>query len=155
MDQIRAEEPEIVLKAAESYPFAEATLTLTEIARQLIHFGPGMAFDQRIRLDATGTPYLETTGQFRGWLYWTQALTIISTLFSLGWACWCFPVLRSEQRAMLLLVVAGIIGNAIICAVFSGVTDRYQGRVIWVLPLVCMAICLDRATMQGGRYAIE
>jgi hypothetical protein len=142
MDQIRAEEPEIVLKAAESYPYAEATLTLTEIARQLIHFGPGMAFDQRLRLDAAATPYLETTSQAHGWLYGIQALSIVSTLFGLGWACWRFPVLRGEQRAMLLLVVAGIVGNAIICAVFSGVTDRYQGRVIWVLPLVCMAMVL-------------
>lgn len=151
MDQIRAEEQQIVLQAAESYPYAEATLTLTNIAKQLIRFGPGIAFDQQMRLDAAGTPYFETIGQAHGWLYGIQALSIMSTLFGLGWVYWRFSVLRGEQRAMLLLVVAGIVGNAIICAVFSGVTDRYQGRVIWVLPMVCMATCLDRGTTRGGR----
>jgi fucose permease len=45
---------------------------------------------------------------------------------------------------MLLIVGAGIVSNAIICAVFSAVTDRYQGRVIWVLPVICMAMMLSR-----------
>jgi hypothetical protein len=151
MDRIRAEEPEIVLQAAQNYPYAEATLTLNKIVRQLMLFSPRMYFNQRLWLDASGKPYLETIGEVHSRLLDTlPTLSIISALLAFGWACWRFPVLRLEDRAMLLLVIAGILGNAIICAVFAGVTDRYQGRVIWVLPMVCMAMML-RSENQAER----
>jgi hypothetical protein len=145
MDQIRGEEQEIVLRAAASYPYAQATVTLRNIARQLIHFGPEAGFGQHLWLDSSGTPHLEATGNVGGWLFYEiQILSVLSTLLGLGWACWRYPVLRVGDQAMLLIVGAGIVSNAIICAVFSAVTDRYQGRVIWVLPVICMAMMLSR-----------
>jgi len=144
MDQIRAEEAEIVLLAAEAYPSAAAARTLSNIGEELIHFGLNSTrFDQRFALDAAGTPYLEPLGSnHTRVLDAVEILSIASVLVSLAWTCWRFRASRPEERALLLLVAVGIVGNAVICAVFSGVADRYQARVIWVLPMACMAIAL-------------
>jgi hypothetical protein len=39
---------------------------------------------------------------------------------------------------VLSVVVLGLIVNALICSVFSGVLNRYQGRVIFLLPMVAI-----------------
>jgi hypothetical protein len=144
MDRIRAEESEILLRAAEAYPYAQATRTFKNIWRQLLHFGlAGTHFDQPLALDAEGKPYLESLPGSHVWvLSVVETLSILSTLLCIAWVFWYFRVLRDEARAMLLLVTAGILGNAVICAAFSGVADRYQARVIWVLPMVSIALML-------------
>jgi hypothetical protein len=148
MDRIRAEETEIVLRAAEAYPYAQAAHTLKNIWRQLFHFGLiGTHFDQPLALDAENKPYLKSLSDPHSWvLSVVEDLSLLSTLFCIGWAVWRFRVLRDEARLLLLLVTAGILGNAVICAAFSGVADRYQARVIWVLPTVCIALMLGRRT---------
>jgi fucose permease len=117
---------------------------LSNIAEQLLHFGlDSTRFDQRLALDAAGTPYLEPLGTDHGKILdAVETLAIASVLAGIGWSLWSFRALRREERVMLLLIAAGIVGNAIICAVFSGVADRYQARVIWVFPVACMAILL-------------
>jgi hypothetical protein len=144
MDRIRAEESEIVLRAVQAYPYAQATRTFRNIWRQLFHFGlAGTQFDQPLAIDAEGKPYLESLPDAHGWvLSDVEALSILSTLLCLGWVFWHFRVLLGDARTILLLITAGILGNAVICAVFSGVADRYQARVIWVLPMVSIALML-------------
>jgi hypothetical protein len=144
MDRIRAEETEIVLRAAEAYPYAQATRTLRNIWTQLLHFSlAGTLFNQPLSLDAEGKPYLESLPDAHGWVLRTvDGLSLLSTLLCLCWAFWRFRALRGEAQTLLLLVTAGIFGNAVICAVFSAVADRYQARVIWVLPMVSIALML-------------
>jgi hypothetical protein len=146
MDRIRAEEQEIVLRAAESYPSAQLVTTLTNILNQLAHFSLNMThFDQRIALDAGGEPLLERLGGVHGRiLSIVDTLSLLSLLLCGGWGLWRFRVLQGEDQGLLLLVAAGMIGNAAICAMFSAVADRYQARVIWVLPTVTMALLLAR-----------
>ena len=44
-----------------------------------------------------------------------------------------------------LIAVVGVIANAAICGALSGVFDRYQGRVAWVVVLLaCLAIARQR-----------
>jgi hypothetical protein len=144
MDRIRAEESEIVLRAAKAYPFAQAARSFKNIWRQLIHFGlRGTNFNQAVAFDAEGNPYFQSVPEaYSGVLTVVEALSILSTLLCTGWMFWRFGVLGGEARTMLLLVTAGILGNAAICAVFSGVADRYQARVIWVLPMVSLTLML-------------
>ena len=40
----------------------------------------------------------------------------------------------------LIFVLIGLIVNAFICASFSGLVDRYQGRVIWIVPMIVLAM---------------
>ncbi|HRG51258.1 MAG TPA: hypothetical protein PLL00_00360 [Bacteroidia bacterium] len=44
----------------------------------------------------------------------------------------------SSLQIMLFLVVTGLVFNAIVCAALSMVADRFQGRLIWVFPLVIL-----------------
>ena len=41
---------------------------------------------------------------------------------------------------IVFFVLTGIVLNAIICATFSGMVDRYQGRIIWLIPLLALLL---------------
>lgn len=66
----------------------------------------------------------------------------------LGWLSAALSVAALLRRArpanpawrFSILVLAGVVSNAAICATFSGVADRYQARVIWLLPLSALAL---------------
>src|SRR5437016_1172050 len=42
--------------------------------------------------------------------------------------------LGSIDKAAIAVAAIGLLANAAVCGILSGVTDRYQGRVAWVLP---------------------
>ncbi|WP_448502521.1 hypothetical protein [Sphingomonas sp.] len=50
--------------------------------------------------------------------------------------------------ALTALLGAGIVLNAIICAAIAGAYDRFQARVIWVLPLAAILLALAHFTAQ-------
>jgi hypothetical protein len=50
-----------------------------------------------------------------------------------GWKNNC-----ASSRKAILWVLVGVVLNAAICGCLSGVDDRYQARVIWLLPLVSL-----------------
>lgn len=37
---------------------------------------------------------------------------------------------------VLIVIIAGLLVNALVCSIFSGVLNRYQGRVIWLIPMI-------------------
>jgi hypothetical protein len=48
---------------------------------------------------------------------------------------------RQRDRSLFglsCIVLATILGNAAICGALSGPADRYQSRVLWLLPLIGM-----------------
>ena len=53
---------------------------------------------------------------------------------------------RRNKKTKLIMIVLGtiligLVANALVCSVFSGVLNRYQGRVIWLIPFVaCLLI---------------
>jgi hypothetical protein len=51
---------------------------------------------------------------------------------------WGWRQTRNKYRRIVLWVVIGIVINAAVCGCLSGVDSRYQARVIWLLPLVCL-----------------
>ncbi|HEX4178296.1 MAG TPA: hypothetical protein VHY57_07645, partial [Rhizomicrobium sp.] len=54
-----------------------------------------------------------------------------------------------EEASLPVLVLLGLIGNAIICGTFSNPHDRYQSRIIWLPSLVLLlAISRDRRALQ-------
>ena len=50
--------------------------------------------------------------------------------------------------AFALVVVKGVLANAVICAVFAAPLDRFQSRVIWLVPLLGAAVLLQLATSR-------
>ena len=141
LDRIRQEEPEIVLRAAQRYPSAQAAGTVANIARQMISFGlANNSFDRAIVTTEAGDLVFEdrqSQGN-RQRLDLLTGLTILSA--ALGLCGILFSLYRAPGpvRVAILIMLSGLILNALICAVFSGVADRYQARVIWLLPLFAL-----------------
>jgi hypothetical protein len=44
------------------------------------------------------------------------------------------------DKAAIAVIAVGLFTNAAVCGALSGVTDRYQARVAWVLPALAFAI---------------
>jgi putative copper export protein len=57
--------------------------------------------------------------------------------------------LDNRTRALIFLVIAGLVGNATIVVAFSSLASRYQARVVWVLPLFVLSLAV--AQFRNGR----
>lgn len=139
MDQIRAEEREIVVAAAREYAGYEVRKLSFNIARQLFTFQP-YPFEHRLVVDETGTPQLAPAPRTnQGLLRIIGLLTAISAALGAAWLGWTFFKERG-LRPVIALVFLGILGNAATCAILSAVSHRYQARVVWLLPLFALAL---------------
>ena len=142
MDRIRAEEREIVVAAARAYPLAQVGKAVGNTVRQIGRFGLAETrFSKKVVLDATGTPVLAPVSvSHTALLAVIEWLSIVSAAVGAAWLAVRFRRLERDEQAMVLLLTAGIIGNAFICAAFSAVADRYQARVVWLVPLFALAL---------------
>jgi hypothetical protein len=54
---------------------------------------------------------------------------------------------RGKRRAALLpaMVFVALVGNAFVCGVISGPSDRYQARLVWLAPLAAGVAVLGGA----------
>jgi hypothetical protein len=152
MDQIRAEEPVIVLAAARAYPVAEAYGLARNVVRQLYHFQPDMRFATEPVPDGSGFIALRRTSATRAagpqWLgYVMQVAIAMSAVF----LAFLYRRLLRQERAALALLILALLGNAVVCVVFSAVSDRYQAREIWLVPLfaVGFALRIYRRSREG------
>ena len=72
----------------------------------------------------------------------TALMTVISAVLSFLYAVWLFARKRRnlELPALLFLlaIILGVVVNAMVCGCLSVPHDRYQARVIWLLPLAAM-----------------
>jgi len=68
-----------------------------------------------------------------------------------------FARLRQDGRALSLLmaVVAGLIANAALAGVLSDVHDRYQSRVVWLVPLVELIIAVSWLRRFGNPLIVK
>jgi len=150
LERIRAEESEVVLAATRAYPFEEFRRLAFNFGRQLVHFQPGVGLDARIVVGPDGNPVSEYGVPYNPtWVGITGALSIGAVIASLalllfGWRS------NSKMRAMIVLVLFGILLNDAVCVYFSGVTPRYQARVIWLIPLLALM-----ALAPLGRRPVE
>jgi hypothetical protein len=139
MDRIRAEESDVVLAATRAYPLAEVRLVASNFARQLLLFSPGVGLEYRIALGADGNPALARATYDNTWVRLVHLLTIASVIGSIAVLYRRWRTNRAI-RPMVVLIIAGIFFNDAVCTYFSGVTDRYEARVIWLIPLLALAL---------------
>ncbi|MCH8615255.1 hypothetical protein LZ016_03935 [Sphingomonas sp. SM33] len=142
MDRIRAEESMIVRAAAMEYPGVQIRRSVTNTFVQLFRFGPqGLIFGRRIvgaedptlEQASPDRPALKVAGFF---LIYASFLASIVALIAYR------RRLTREEVAAICVVAVGLLANAAVCGILSAVTDRYQGRVAWVLPALACAILL-------------
>jgi hypothetical protein len=56
----------------------------------------------------------------------------------------------SRLRGFCLYVLAGVVVNALVCGIIASPYDRFQARVIWLVPFI--AVALWRASAVGGAF---
>jgi len=58
--------------------------------------------------------------------------------------CYVYPSRTRKFNRVILFILAGMFINAFVCGTFSTVTERYQSRVIWLLPLPLFLILANK-----------
>lgn len=84
-------------------------------------------------------------------LNWLQVPLALAATFLLPFlvvVCWRR---RPLAAALGLSVFTALIGNAAICATFSGIADRYQARIVWIGVLAAAILCYE--LLEQGRGA--
>lgn len=143
MDRIRAEESRIIWRTTLAYPGTQLATILHDIPQQMILFDikPRQYFGT-IERQADGTPTVRgiDTPRERPLLRWLNRIAVLVVLISTVSLALRVPRMTKTERGMLLMLFAGLLINATVCALFSGVAARYQARVIMILPLVAIAV---------------
>lgn len=142
MDQIRAEEFSIVLAAAWEYPMVESSKLANNFLRQLILVQPYVQFGETVVLNSAGVPTLGSrhSNSLPMWTAWIGLVSLIATGVSLLWIILRWKKMDTISKHAVAILIIAIFSNAAICVFFSGVTGRYQARVIWLVPLLAFAI---------------
>lgn len=149
MDAIRQEEPEIVAAAARAYPVQQALRSGRAFARQVFAIGLAdvkfgkqvIQEDGKVRMasDAERAPIRP----FVSLLIYATAL--VATLY-LAWQAVRAP--RSSVARLVALIFVGLLANAAVTGILSAVAQRYQSRVVWVLPVVALGLYMRRQSVE-------
>lgn len=153
MDRIRAQEGTIVRRATLTYPMVQIRRSVTNAILQFVRFGPrDLVFGTR--MERRGQEILQTPVEpdrpvlkaIAELLIYASFITSILMLVAIR------RRLTSREIGALAVVGTGLVANAAICGALSGVADRYQGRVAWVLPAVAVMILLR--VLGDGKNAV-
>jgi len=148
------ESPELVRRVALAHPGRTLGFLMETAARQVVAFGPGdvfdpMAFHMQRALERRWpeqVPGLTNAHQERGiaaaraWLQGPVVAAMAAGQAGLVLVL-VLAMRRGDSRRALLagLVLAGLLGNALVCGGLSSLADRYQARVAWLGLAVVLA----------------
>lgn len=79
----------------------------------------------------TDRSWLTPVEQIHSVVYAASALVLLAALV-------CPGALDARMRGFVLLILAGILVNAVVCGGLSTPADRYGARVMWLLPLTAV-----------------
>lgn len=146
MDRIRAEESEIVLRSTLQYPWVQIEQIAIAIPEQIVAIGMSeIRFNRQIIPDGKGSIRMVVVSENRdAAVVMVEKLTYISVVLASIYLLMSLRAMTSAQRGALLLIVTGLLVNAMICAIFSAVSDRYQSRIIWLIPLFALCLLFSR-----------
>jgi hypothetical protein len=152
-EQLSAEETPLILGTLRAYPLEQARASWHNFYEQLITFGiPDASPDtpwMEARLDGilpgSRERFLRSRPReqavhrpiFRGV---QEIVTALAAVVVLGLLPWVgrrgAEPLRSRLLGLAAVVVFVVFANAFVTGVLSGVYERYQGRVVWLVPLL-------------------
>ena len=166
-EQIGQEEMPLVIATLRAYPMQQLSISAASFRNQLLNFGVYgfnandwmlSQFDDvlpRARASYLGSRQARDAlplDLFTDIQWWTivASLAAMAVLIPLLWR-------RHSPRlaGLTLVVVAAVVANALITGALSVVDDRYQCRVIWLIPLLTAIFLLDwlqqrdTATLEG------
>ncbi|MGA2350234.1 MAG: hypothetical protein ABSF70_07370 [Terracidiphilus sp.] len=153
--QIDQEEMPLVLAAVRAYPRQQFSRSATNFGQQLLGFGL-YGFDSNdwmlTQFDEVmpraRSSYLESRqarntlplDQLTNIQWWTVVASLVAIAFLIP------PLWRRHSprlAALSFVVVAMVVANAAITGVLSAVDDRYQCRLIWLIPLLAAIFFLN------------
>lgn len=142
MERIRAEESMIVRRAAMEYPSNQIGRSVRNSFAQFFEFGlKGLVFGETML--AGEDPTISTASDDRPGLRSAGEVVIYASFFGSVLMLLHFRRrLKREEVAAISVAFIGLVANATVCGTLSGVTDRYQGRVAWVIPALASLIAL-------------
>lgn len=155
MERIRNEESLIVRAAAAEYPMLQLRSSTFNVLRQFVSFGLGKVdFRSTLVAGPKGRVELVEVTEDRPHLrFWMSVVIYLAFGASLVAIFLLRRRLTRQELAALLVAFAGLAGNAAICGILSGVSDRYQARVAWIIPLLAILMLLrwrnDRANQMS------
>jgi hypothetical protein len=152
----------LTIAFAKARPLDALGLALRETGRQLVMFG---LYDVEPRDMAPsgfqGVP-AKVAASVQATRLWTDprplaafswatigvaiaSLIAIAAALATGWR----KLAASRLRTTAALVVIGLVGNAAICGILASPYNRFQARVMWLIPM--LAICLLVTLWMQGR----
>lgn len=137
--RIGAEEVPLLIEILRYDPIGQTGALVRNAVAQLflVGRGGGQAADYAFPEGRMVIELLDDRAALFDAIEWMQVGTL---LIALGVA---IVVLRRgtfDDRAILALVVFAILANAAVCGGLSAPAERYGGRLVWVLPLVVIAL---------------
>ena len=157
---IQEEELPVVLASIRAYPMMQLAASARNVAAQIrdvrIAFYPASYVAQEVskvlRLD--GRSYFDSR-QSRGTVPSGAMGRVAAIVLGLSIAVCVFCGLRSGRsypRPLLALTAffaVALVGNALITATLATVSERYQSRMIWILPLLASCYLLAWSRSRG------
>ena len=79
----------------------------------------------------------------------------LSTLLALVFLAWQFskrlrPSQWATEHIFILICLGGLVANASVCGILAGPYDRYQLRVIWLVPALAAAMILAKSDARAA-----
>ena len=161
LDRIRAQENQILIETTKRYPVQQLLLVVHDVPEQFVRFSLNYCRSgSEIVRNAKGDIILRNPGSgedpaILAALNWLTLTSVIAgSLALVFW--WCG--MSIAQRGMVMILVVGLLANAAVCAIFSGVAPRYQARLVWLVPWMALAIGFVRGGAVGknkNKEAVE
>ncbi len=153
VEALRAEETQILIGAFRAYPVQQSWALIGNGVRQLVSIGTDdfqwggavIGPDGRLGPSTSGTDRSGTDRSGLRAVEQIQAGVVISSLVSiLVFALKDRLNARPDERGLLFVLLVGLLANAVIFGGLSVPVDRYQARIIWLVPLLAMLFGFNR-----------
>ncbi len=123
------------------------TLSVRDVAIGHENFGfIESNFPLDLTLDVQQTRLFAAQERLDSLLMVMQLSSVVSVLLLVWWAGWrdtgaAAGSVEDRLLVFVILVLAGLVLNALICGVFASPYGRFQARIVWLLPVVaCLTI---------------
>lgn len=156
LHRIRDEEFTILWRAFLEYPFAQISSLAANSVQQFATVGLDDHFSAHLKVTRWGDSVLAPDPDpriiepIRNNFDWLLKASLIASMIALALFS-LFGRLTAREAEVIAVVFAGLALNA---AIFGGLaipSDRFQGRVAWVLPAVLCLLVLDRRAAAARR----
>lgn len=154
LDRVRAEERKILIETTKRYPLQQLYLVAHDVPEQLIVFRLNyFRYDSEIVRNAAGDiVLLSPPGEAQQSRLYGALETLNDGIVAIGALAllWLWRGMSRAQRWAMVIMLTGLLANAAVCAIFSGVAPRYQARVVWLIPWLAIALAWARHSAARG-----